>query len=114
MLQHSTPSQMNTFSDCLEKAREEGYASDFQVREGGLSIEGGKRTYTPAEITVDNFYRFEGVSDPADSMILYLISTPDGLRGTLSDGYGVYADEKKASFMKEVEEISKKVNSNKP
>ena len=114
MLQHSTPSQMTTFSDCLEKAREEGYAADFIVRDGGLAAPDGNRTYSPAEITVENFYRFEGASDPADSMILYLISTPDGMRGTLSDGYGVYADEKKASFMKEVEEISKKVNSNKP
>ena len=53
--------------------------------------------------------RIEGVSDPADSMILYLIRTNDDTKGTLSDGYDMYADEKRTEFMKNVEQISKKI-----
>jgi hypothetical protein len=112
MLQQSTPNQMTTFSDCLRTAKDEGYVVDFEVGPQGISAP-GLRSYSPAEINVENYYRFEGVSDPADSMILYLIRTNDDIKGTLSDGYGVYADEKKGEYMKEVEEISKKIKPNK-
>lgn len=112
MLQNSTPNQMTTFSDCLRTAKDEGYEYDFEMGPQGISAPGTK-AYSPSEINVENFYRFEGISDPADSMILYLIRTSDGIKGTLSDGYGVYADEKKGEYMKEVEEITKKVKPNK-
>ncbi len=111
MLQRSTPSQMNTFSECLERAVEDGYTEEFEIKGEGddLSITGKDKTWSSEDIQVENFYRFEGASDPADSMILYLIRTNDDVKGTLSDGYGMYADEKKTAFMKNVEQITKKV-----
>jgi hypothetical protein len=41
---------------------------------------------------VDEFYRFEGMTNPDDSSILFAISSSDGLKGTLGDAYGVYAE----------------------
>ena len=58
---------------------------------------------------VVDFMRFEGASDPADNTILYVIETTDGVKGTLIDAYGSYADAKVTSFMQEVEEINKKM-----
>ena len=55
-----------------------------------------------------DFFRFEGQSDPADSAIMYVIETTDGLKGILIDAYGAYADEHVNKFMAEVEEINKK------
>jgi hypothetical protein len=52
--------------------------------------------------------RFEGASDPADNTILYVIETNDGIKGTLVDAYGSYADPKVTTFMEEVAEINKK------
>lgn len=45
--------------------------------------------------------------------ILYAIETVDGTKGTLSDAYGLYADEQTGDFMKEVE-IHKKVVQGQP
>jgi hypothetical protein len=41
--------------------------------------------------------------------ILYVIETSDGRKGTLIDAYGLYADDNIGEFMKEVEDIQKKV-----
>jgi hypothetical protein len=113
MLNKSTPDQMTTLSVCLEKAREDGYSAEFECREKGLCVSGQDKCYLPQQVQVDNYYRFEGISDPADSVILYLVKTEDGTKGTISDAYGTYADPKLGAFMQEVEEISKKVNQNK-
>jgi hypothetical protein len=113
MLNKSTPDQMSTLSSCMNKARENGYDVEFEFRERGLCVPGQDKCFSPQQIHVENYYRFEGVSDPADNVILYLIRTDDGTKGFISDAYGTYADQKLGDFMQEVEEISKKVNQNK-
>jgi hypothetical protein len=47
---------------------------------------------TPEKFTVDEIYRFEENSNPDDSSVLYVISTDIGIKGTLVDAYGVYAE----------------------
>lgn len=47
----------------------------------------------PNGFVVDKHCRFEGLSDPAAEAVVYAISLPKyHLRGTLVNGYGVYAD----------------------
>jgi hypothetical protein len=108
MEKKSTPEQMTTLVSCLAKAREDGYKEDFKVVPEGLCTLDSKHCYPAEEVRVRNFYRFEGVSDPADNVILYIIETKDGCKGTLSDGYGPYADPNVGAFMEKVESINKK------
>lgn len=98
---------MNTISECIHSAVKAGYTRDFFMNDQGLSYNGAGKVYLPDEVTIKNFYRFEGESDPADSSILYLLRTHDGARGTLLDAYGVYSDEQIAQFIKAVGEIEK-------
>ena len=47
----------------------------------------------PEDFTIDEYYRFEGASDPADNSIVYAISPNDSsVKGVLVDAYGVYAE----------------------
>ena len=87
--------------------KEEGYKEDFQINEQGLSTFVHGKIFKPEEVQIVNFYRFEGVSDPGDNTILYVIETNDGTKGTLVDGYGAYADENVSKFIVEVEKIQK-------
>ena len=104
----STSEDMKTLASCLNKLTLDGYTENFKASEMGLLSLDKEKIYSPAEVEIVNFYRFEGESDPADSSILYAIKTSDGIKGTLSDSYGPYADPNVAKFIKEVESIEKK------
>ena len=60
--------KMQTLSECLTQAREDGYKEDFQVGISGLTTSKGT-FYPPHKVSIKNFYRFEGYSDPADNSI---------------------------------------------
>lgn len=100
---------MNTLTSCVNKVVKDGFSDSFNVTSRGLFSCSKDRYYTPEEVKVINFYRFEGQSDPADNAIMYVIETADGSRGTLIDAYGPYADDKVNVFMKAVEDVNKKV-----
>ena len=100
--------KMDTLSECLKKANEDGYVENFKVKSGRLITENGKSFYTPNDVAIPNFYRFEGYSDPEDSSILYLLETIDGKKGVLIDSYGAEADASMSNFIREVQDIQKK------
>lgn len=106
-------SWMKTLSSCVNKVKAEGYTEDFQITKKGLTTYDEGKFYTPEQVSIVNFYRFEGASDPGDSTILYVIETSDGVKGTLSDGYGTYTDSDVSRFIVQVEEIQKQIHSSK-
>ena len=103
---------MNTLSACMNKAVKDGYTDNFKIEGHGLFAPSNEKSYKPDEVHIMNFYRFEGESDPSDNAILYVIETDDGVKGMLTDAYGAYADENVNKFMRQVEDISKKVINN--
>ena len=103
-----TSSDDITLIACLAKANKDGYKIAFTVSARGLSEVNSERFYTPDEIKVKNFYRFEGASDPSENAILYLIKTSDGHKGTLTDAYGIYANPDISAFMEKVEVLKTK------
>ena len=99
--------KMSTLSEAINHAVKDGYTEDFKFEQGALMI-GKDNHYSPEDVKISNFYRFEGYSDPDENSILYLIETKDGKKGTLVDAYGAYSDAKLATFIRAVEEINKK------
>ena len=98
---------MNTLSSLTDTAFNKGYTDNFRIEEDGLYAPATDIHYLPNEVKIDNFYRFEGASDPDDNSILYCIETHDGVKGTLIDSYGANNDDLICEFIKEVEEIQK-------
>ncbi len=101
---------MSTLSECMTHLKENGYTVDFTVDEKGLTPTGSDKHYSPDQVTVGNFYRFEGDSDPGDASILYAIETSDGQKGTLSDSFGPESDPDVAPFMAQVNDMKKEKN----
>jgi hypothetical protein len=99
---------MKSLSSVLNKMVLKGYEDDFKISDKGLRSLKTEKNYQPEDINVVNFFRFEGQSDPNDNTILYVIETNDGLKGTLVDAYGAYADRKLSEFMTHVESMNKK------
>jgi len=100
---------MKNLSSVTNKMVLNGYVDDFKMSDKGLRSLKTEKVYQPEEVNVINFFRFEGQSDPNDNTIMYVIETSDGLKGTLVDAYGPYADRKLAEFMQQVESFQKKV-----
>ncbi len=93
---------MKSLSMLSNKMVLDGYDDDFKITDQGLkSLKTGK-IYQQDQINVINYFRFEGQSDPNDNTIMYVIESSDGLKGTLVDAYGAYADRKVSEFMNQV------------
>ncbi|MEO7766852.1 MAG: hypothetical protein ABIS01_05470 [Ferruginibacter sp.] len=105
-----TAPYLNTLVDCHKKMMEDGYKEDFSIEEERLKCLGTGKLYGPSEVTITNFFRFEGQTDPEDSSIMYVIETNDSKKGTLVDAYGAYADPDISAFITEVETIQKKIS----
>ena len=95
----------------LNRLRKEGFIYDFKVSaESKLCTMEDKHTFSPEHVRIVDFYRFEGESNPDDMSILYAVETHNGLRGTISNSYGPYADSKVDDFLKQVEDLGKNLD----
>jgi hypothetical protein len=101
--------QMLTLSEGTNIALKKGFTENFKVVGKGLTTNAEEKFYSPEDVKIDNFFRFEGYSDPMDNAILYLIETNDHVKGMLIDAYGAYADAKLSKFIHDVEDIQKKI-----
>ncbi|NJO68481.1 MAG: hypothetical protein HC830_03685 [Bacteroidetes bacterium] len=99
--------ELETLVSVLAKLEKEGYTTQYKADENGLHSTATGKIYSPENITVESFYRFEGESDPEDNSIVYAIKTNDGEKGTLTDGYSNSSDEHVSAFMKQVNDIQK-------
>jgi hypothetical protein len=100
---------MKSLSACLDKMIAEGFTDDFKAQEDGLRSLRTDKIYQPDDVKIVNFFRFEGASSTDDMSILYVIEANDGVKGTLVDAFGTYADEDVNNFILAVERIQKKV-----
>jgi hypothetical protein len=98
---------MTDLQKLLTKLDQEGYTEQYRVVDGQLQSLTSDNVYSPEDVKAVNFYRTEGPSNPDDMSICYVIETNDGLKGTLIDAYGVYADEAIGEFMQSVEIFKK-------
>lgn len=81
-----------TLSQTLNSLKERGYTLDFNLKENCIICGSRPLELGPEEFDVDEVYRFEGMSNPSDSSVVYAISTSDGAKGVLVDAYGAYAE----------------------
>lgn len=99
---------MTTLSSVLEKLRMKKQDNEFTLKNGCFTTNGNKM-YSPEDLTIIRTYRFEGESDPADSMILYLIEAKDGLIGYSLDVYGAASNNEEGydDFIKQVKVVDR-------
>lgn len=87
----STSTEMTTLSYIMEKLRLKRQDIEFKMAPEGFTINNGKY-YQPEDLKIIKTYRFEGESDPSDSIVLYIIEANDGLIGYSLDAYGAYSN----------------------
>ena len=94
--------EVPTLAGTIAELAGRGFTEHFVVAHGKLRAVDSGKVFPADEVMISEYHRFEGVSDPDDMAILYAIETRSGLRGTLADAFGVYADPMVGAFMKQV------------
>jgi len=102
------PPAMNTVSEIIEKLRTKNMDAEFRWSPEGFHA-GKSKFYQPSDLEIIKVYRFEGMSDPSDTAIIYVIESKDGLIGYSLDAYGVYSDhEYEAGYDNFIRQISER------
>jgi hypothetical protein len=81
-----------TMSEAITALKARGYLMDFNLHPEWIECPQLDVRLKPEEFHVDEVHRFEGMTSPDDSEILFAVSSSNGLKGLLVDAYGSYAD----------------------
>lgn len=84
-----------TVSEAVNDLNRRGYTTDFSILTEKECLVCNKTAtqLSPDEFEIDETYRFEGLTDPGDEMIVFAISsTKHHMKGVVVNAYGVYAD----------------------
>jgi hypothetical protein len=82
-----------TVSEAVNDLSKRGYTDNLRMGNECLHCDEKGLQLNPKEFQIDEVYRFEGITDPADETIIYAISSnDDNVKGTLVNAYGAYAD----------------------
>lgn len=96
-----------TILEVLRDYEDRGYRGQFATREGGAvkCFTCGARN-EPARVRMDSLRRVEGVSDPADMVLVGALRCPNcGVRGTATFKYGPDAPPGDGEAMRLIEDV---------
>lgn len=95
----------DTVTEAMADLKKLGYNIDFSILTDKEYLVGHLTAteLSPDDFEIDDFYRFEGDSDPGDEMIVYAISsTKNNLKGIVVNAYGIYADNESSAIVKKL------------
>lgn len=100
--------------DYIRIYEEMGYSASFHFKDDQLINSETKKKYSPSDIFIVAEHRYEGMSNPSDLSVLYVIETKADEKGTFLMGYGPNANLETAEFFKKIpkENISNEKNIN--
>lgn len=97
-LEDNTMPYVKSYYSCLNRLIGDGYEEDFEYSQQGIQSKKSKREYGSGEFQVINLFRFEGSGNEAETVLLYMLETSDGLKGTLISSST--ADRKQSLFLR--------------
>jgi|SRR5690554_1188619 len=91
-----------SLSVAIEDLQTKGFTEDFNLIAEGIESKSLKKQWNAGDLEVVKFYRFEGMTNPGDNTILYLIETNDNRKGLLVDVYGADVGELSPEMVKKL------------
>ena len=99
----------------LDKIREyqkKGYTANYRFENNQLIDSETGEKFSADDITIVEEYRYEGISNPSDMSILYVMKMPDQSKGTILVPYGPTGDSELSCFFKSVSKNKKNQEEN--
>jgi len=92
--------QYQTVIEALDSLHKRGFTHSFKVENEILHVIETGETFHAKDVTIVEYHRSEGTTDPDDMSVVYALETSNGLRGTIVDAYGPYASESLERFLR--------------
>lgn len=93
---------MKTYENLVDATNDlikRGYTANLSLKGGTIDDKEHHIRMEADDFGIDEFYRFEGQSNPSDTSIVYAISSPKyNLKGVLINAYGTYADDNESAI----------------
>ena len=90
----------------IREFEQKGCTSNYKMIDGKFTDLENNLTLDSSEIIIIDQFRYEGMSNPSDLSILYILSVPGKSKGTLLLPYGPQGDGELSWFMKDVSQNS--------
>jgi len=88
-----------TLVDATNDLMKRGYTANLSLEGDTIADKDKNITLTADEFEIDEFYRFEGASNPDDTSIVYAVSSPKyNLKGILINAYGTYSNDSSSAI----------------
>ncbi|MFT4761222.1 MAG: hypothetical protein ACI9XO_003964 [Paraglaciecola sp.] len=81
----------DTLVEALNDLKIKGYTHNFEIQKDGVFCIDEKKKFLPSGFTVEKTFRFEGMTNPDDSSILYAVKTNCGIKGAFVENYSIHA-----------------------
>jgi hypothetical protein len=97
----SVPKSYDTVTEAMKDLNKRGYTANFSSNQDNkcLICNAPAVELSPDEFEIDELYRFEGMTDPGDEMIVMAISSDKyNIKGLVVNAFGMYADTLKAKI----------------
>jgi hypothetical protein len=88
----------STLLEGISEAKQMGFTEEFMYRDKKIIGRNNMQSYKKEDCYLIEYFIHEGMSNPADQSILFLIECADGTQGVLSSAYGTYADTELIDF----------------
>ncbi|MFS2185083.1 phosphoribosylpyrophosphate synthetase [Mucilaginibacter sp. Mucisp84] len=88
-----------TLVDATNDLMKRGYTANLSLDGDTIDDKEKDIRMTADDFEIDEFYRFEGPSNPSDMSIVYAVSSSKyNLKGVLVNAYGTYADDSSSAL----------------
>ena len=79
--------------DALNGLKQRGYTIDFNLAFDHVKCNKTGVCLSPSQFEITEHHRFEGISNPEDSSVVFAIESKDGMmKGVLVSAYGMYSE----------------------
>ena len=83
----------DTLVEAMNDLKQRGFTTDFNIAFDQIKCAETGICLLPAQFQIREVYRFEGMTNPDDSSVLYAVEASDeSIKGVLVNAYGVYSD----------------------
>lgn len=96
----------DTVSEAVNDLVKRGYTTDFslQTERNRIVCNRTSLELSLKEFAIDEIYRFEGITDPGDEMIVFAVSSDKHkVKGVLVNAFGMYNDSKTSEITQQLQ-----------